>query len=387
MSPHRWLILALVAAALTAAACSPGSETGATAPTPESTNATAAPASPAAAPAPSDTDARLVAHAWQLESATDPQGRSIAALFPAPDHRLGLAFRDGRVGVEGGCNRQSFAYTWLDAEQLKLEPGISTQMACPPPLDAVDAAIAGFLTGTLRASVVGAPDAPDAPRLRLSAADGSVLQLSGAPTPETRFGGPGTLEFLEVLPERGPCGEPPASERRCLMVRARHFDEHGIATGTPGEFRPLAQEIEGFTPTAGEQSVLRVQRFGPVAGTSGETAAHYVLDLVVETRVVDSAGAPLHVSYICADGRRIEAHYDNRDHEKPTARLVIDGRSFELYHVVSGSGARYGTESGLRPNHGLQWWTKGDHATLSEMLMDHTAAGPVELTTCSAVKP
>lgn len=90
------------------------------------------------------------------------------------------------------------------------------------------------------------------------------------------------------------------------------------------------------------------------------------------------------VLYTCADGRRIEARYDNTDRERPTATLVVDGRSFEMYSVVAASGARYATESGLQPGHGLQWWTHGDRATLSAMLMDHTAGGPVELTTCTA---
>ncbi|HQW64363.1 MAG TPA: MliC family protein [Pseudomonadota bacterium] len=102
-----------------------------------------------------------------------------------------------------------------------------------------------------------------------------------------------------------------------------------------------------------------------------------------------SGAAPaaiVEVAYTCADGRRIEARYDNTRPGQSGARLQLDGRSFELYNVVAASGARYATESGLRPDHGLQWWTKGDEATLSEMLMDHTAPGPVLLTTCTAVR-
>lgn len=92
------------------------------------------------------------------------------------------------------------------------------------------------------------------------------------------------------------------------------------------------------------------------------------------------------VNYDCADGRRIQAQYDNSDPERPSASLVIDGQRFEMYNVVAASGARYGTERGLKPDHGLQWWTKGDEATLSEMVMDHTAGGPTELTTCRAIR-
>ena len=88
-------------------------------------------------------------------------------------------------------------------------------------------------------------------------------------------------------------------------------------------------------------------------------------------------------SYTCADGRRIEARYDNSNPEQPMATIEVDGRSFAMFNVRAASGARYSTESGLRPDHGLQWWVKGDSATLSEMLMDHTAPGAVELTTCT----
>jgi|APFre7841882724_1041349.scaffolds.fasta_scaffold01550_8 membrane-bound inhibitor of C-type lysozyme len=99
-----------------------------------------------------------------------------------------------------------------------------------------------------------------------------------------------------------------------------------------------------------------------------------------------AAGAITEVAYTCADGRRIVARYDNTRPGESGARILIDGRSFEMFNVVAASGARYSTETGLRSGHGLQWWTRGDQATLSEMAMDHTAPGPVVLTTCSTVR-
>jgi hypothetical protein len=51
---------------------------------------------------PPDTATTLVAYQWQLASATDASGQSIAALFPTPDKPLGLQFADGRLGVTGG---------------------------------------------------------------------------------------------------------------------------------------------------------------------------------------------------------------------------------------------------------------------------------------------
>ena len=240
-----------------------------------------APASPTAAAPTHDTATTLVAYEWQLKSATDAAGQSIAALFPAPDKPLGLLFSDGRINVTGGCNRMSAGYQLLDSGQLQASPGPSTLMACPPPLANADAAIAKFLSGALQVAVEGEAGAP---QLRLVAADGSSLTFGGTPTPETRFGGPGTRAFLEVSPK--PCVAPTPTARPCLLVRDRHFDENGLASAAPGQWRPLPGGIEGYTPTAGEQHVVRVKRFEQAGAAGSEPTVHFVLDMIIETRTI-----------------------------------------------------------------------------------------------------
>jgi membrane-bound inhibitor of C-type lysozyme len=89
-------------------------------------------------------------------------------------------------------------------------------------------------------------------------------------------------------------------------------------------------------------------------------------------------------TYRCGSGQTIVARYDNTDPDAPTALLEYKGRTFDMYNVRAASGARYATEQGLSPDKGLQWWTKGDDATLSEMLMDHTAPEPVDIESCTA---
>jgi heat shock protein HslJ len=264
--------VSMIAVALGFAGCSQGTPPAPAEPAPVA----AAEAPPA--PATPDLAATLVAHRWKLDAATGAGGQSIAALFPGPDNLLGLEFVDGRVGVTGGCNRIVAGYQ-LDAGQLALSPGASTMMACPPPLAEADAAIGRFLTGTLQAELQG--DA-GAPVLRLAAADGSVLSFSGTPTPETRYGGPGARAFLEVSNE--PCPAP--AEPSCLMVRDRNFDEQGLASGTPGEWRALPAGIEGYAPTPGQHQVVRVKRFDVPAASGGEPSTHFVFDIVVETRTV-----------------------------------------------------------------------------------------------------
>jgi heat shock protein HslJ len=278
---HRPYRLALVVAALCMAGCSRSTPPGTSAPAATAPAVASTPAGPAAATPAPDTATTLVAYRWQLASASDAAGQSIAAFFPTPDHPLGIEFGDGRLGVTGGCNRISVGYQLLDSTQLQLGQGISTMMACPPPLGDADAAFARFLAGTLQVAIGGEAGAP---QLRLAAADGSTLTFNGAPTPETRFGSPGTRAFLEVSPQ--PCVAPAPAARPCVMVRDRHFDENGIASGTPGEWRPLPEGIEGYKPAEGEQHVVRVKRFEQAGAAGGEPTVHYVLDLVIETRTI-----------------------------------------------------------------------------------------------------
>lgn len=278
---HHRPVCALVTAVVWVAGCSPSP--------PESTTAadTAAPGAqqaatstePTRSTAAPDLGTTLVAYRWQLASATDAAGQSIGAFFPGTENVLGVEFTDGQLGVTGGCNRIGVAYQVVESTQLQLGQARSTMMACPPPLAEADAAFAKFLTGTLQAEITGEAGAPV---LRLAAVDGTALTLEGRPTPETRFGGPGVRAFLEVSPE--PCQAPAPTARPCLMVRDRYFDEQGLPSGTPGEWRALPAGIEGYTPVDGVRHVVRVKRFETPGAAAGEPTVHFVLDMIVEAR-------------------------------------------------------------------------------------------------------
>jgi membrane-bound inhibitor of C-type lysozyme len=95
------------------------------------------------------------------------------------------------------------------------------------------------------------------------------------------------------------------------------------------------------------------------------------------TLAASGAQAAEPVTYSCVSGRTIIATYGDE-----SARLAFDGHTFELHQARSASGARYATEQGLQPDHGLQWWIKGDDATLNEMIMDHAAPLPRTIDTC-----
>ena len=64
-----------------------------------------------------------------------PRGRRRQREAPSPS----ALFADGTVGGSTGCNRYTASYT-LDGDSLELGTIASTQMACPPPADAVERA-------------------------------------------------------------------------------------------------------------------------------------------------------------------------------------------------------------------------------------------------------
>jgi membrane-bound inhibitor of C-type lysozyme len=89
------------------------------------------------------------------------------------------------------------------------------------------------------------------------------------------------------------------------------------------------------------------------------------------------------VAYRCGGNQLIRVVYDYTTPAAPVARLVFDSKTFEMRSVRSERGsARYSTESGLRPGFGLQWWTRGNEATLSEIALDNARAEPVRIAFC-----
>lgn len=280
MSMKRLASLPLLAATLCLAACSQEKAPSATEAQPAAGDATMS-VSPAPSSAALDLATTLPANHWKLVTAVDGSGQSLARFFPNPDQPLGIDFAEGGAHVTGGCNRISASYQVTAPDQVQFGPGRSTMMACPPPLGDADKAMAMFLTGTLQARLT---DEAGTPLLTLAMLDGTTLTLKGSPTAETRFGGPGARAFLDVSTE--PCPAP-ATSPPCLMVRDRSFDEQGLESGAPGEWRALPEGIEGYTPTAGQEQVVRVKRFEVADAAGGAAGTHYVFDMVVRSSTVN----------------------------------------------------------------------------------------------------
>jgi putative lipoprotein len=75
--------------------------------------------------------------------------------------------------------------------------------------------------------------------------------------------------------------------------------------------------------------------------------------LVLFRSAAAQSPAPLAVWFTCADGRSIEATFDNR--EPPRVTLNLAGTTIGLPQVVSASGARYSDGQTV-------FWTKGREA-------------------------
>jgi NlpE N-terminal domain/Domain of unknown function (DUF4377)/META domain len=223
---------------------------------------------------------RLERYRWSLESATDSQNRSIDALFLRKDQPVVLSFSGARLSIQGPCNRIMAAYQ-IDAGTMTARGGASTMIGCDPALMRGDAFLSAFLAKPLALKIDDGPS----PRLRLLSASNTALTFIGQATPEALYG-PATQIFLEVSPQQVACEHPPTPQTSCLQVRERHYDEQGLVVGTPGEWQPFHENIEGYTHKEGVRNVLRIKRFDRNPVPAGASPHLYVLDLVVESELV-----------------------------------------------------------------------------------------------------
>jgi len=266
--------LLLLPLALAACAATPAADsTRATAPGGAASGTASGPATP-------DT-ALLAGYHWQLTQATNRLGQRIAALFVRPDKPLELDFGSDRISVRNSCNGMGGNYRIVNG-QLVVGPMMHTMMACANlMLNRLDGLIGERLSSRPTIAVTRSGGAP---QLQLRTG-GDTLVFTGVPTPETRYGGPGVTEFLEVAPQAVPCNHPLMPGAQCLDVREVHYGANGLKTGAPGNWHLLLQGIEGYTHQPGTRNVLRVQRYTVRNPPADTPASAYVLDMVVESEI------------------------------------------------------------------------------------------------------
>lgn len=276
--------IALFLLPLALAACTPTPDAGKTE-NPAST-ATAASSAVEATPA----TANLADYHWQLSDAVDASQQRLDDLFGNASQPLQLDFSSDRVSVRNACNNISGGYQVVDGH-LVTTPLVQTMMACAEPaLMQREATIKAVLQAQPTLTVTRSANTPQL----VLVGDGKTLSFTGQPTAETRYGSAGTIEFLEVAATTTPCNHPLQPNTSCLKVRELHYGENGVRKGEPGDWRTLAQSIEGYTHQPDVRNVLRVKRYTLAQPPADASSVAYVLDMVVESETVAPEGAKQH---------------------------------------------------------------------------------------------
>lgn len=231
-------------------------------------------------PTPPSMRSMLETHRWTMVSAADAKGQPIAGLPGAKERPVVFGFADGKLNIEGGCNR-SFGGYQVNAEgQLVVGRMASTMMACEPALMKTDGALAELLAQPAKVEMVPGAE----PTMRLLTSGGATLGFIGAKTMEARYGAPARV-FLEVAAQTVTCNNPVTGGKTCLQVRERSFDDQGLPKPVAGGFQPFYQSIEGYTHQPGVRNVLRLKRYTR-EDADGSQHFIWVLDIVVESEKV-----------------------------------------------------------------------------------------------------
>ena len=267
---------------LALAACTPAPEANAPA-----SDASPAASTTAATPAAASTP-QLDAYHWQLHDATDAGKQRLDGLFGNAEQPLQLDFSSDRINVSNACNHIGGGYRIVDGHLVTTLLAQTMKACAEPTLMQRETTIKHVLQmqPALTVSTAGG-----VPQLVLAATDGTTLSFTGAPTAETRYGGPGTIEFLEIAAAPAPCDHPLQPNASCLKVRELHYGANGVRTGEPGAWQTLAQPIEGYAHQPGVRNVLRVKRYTLAHAPADASTVAYVLDMVVESEIVAPDGA------------------------------------------------------------------------------------------------
>ncbi len=241
------------------------------------------PAAPLAAAASSKVVApplHVTAYDWELVSMADREGKADTRWRLPGQHAPRLHFEAGRLTAHNLCNVLSSSYQIQGSTMVLMSGAATKRMCADPALMELEQRLTPYLNSVVNYELRTNAGGP--PLLVLHYADGQRLELTGTLTPQARFGGPGERVFLEVAPQRVPCGNPLAPAAQCLQVRELRFADNGVRQSV-GQWQPLYGEIEGYAHESGTRNVLRLNRYQlqqPAANTASQA---YLLDMVVES--------------------------------------------------------------------------------------------------------
>lgn len=223
----------------------------------------------------------LASYDWNLVTAFDTQGKPDQRWLLAGQAPLQLHFEDQRLAVRNLCNVLG-AHFGTQGNDIQVTQAMSTKRACADQALMQLEQRVGTLLPTMKRYRLYAGSTP---RLQLWFADGSRWDLSGRPTPQTQYGGPGERVFLEVAPERVACSHGVMKNAQCLRVREIRYADSGVKQSV-GEWQMFYGEIQGYTHHDGVRNVLRINRYKLKNPPADASSLAYVLDMVVETERV-----------------------------------------------------------------------------------------------------
>jgi len=219
----------------------------------------------------------LAQTSWELARWTRPGG----ALRPVPHGHDGarpltleFTHQQGRPVLSGfaGCNRYSGEYVVANGALIIPHPPVSTRMACT----SADTARLeqDFLAGLTRITASKLNDDTRPARLTLMLASGDVLDFARKADP-LAGGQPGPTKLVYVASQRVPCSAG-AGRAMCYQVRDNPSQPWQLWYG----------EIVGFDFQPGVEYRLRVVEVRDPNPPADASALRWVLDLVVEQRVI-----------------------------------------------------------------------------------------------------
>lgn len=225
----------------------------------------------------------LTAYNWTLERVTIPAGGERPETLGQQVRPFDLSFMDNRLAVSGLCNSMSGSYQ-IAQDKIQVQPMMGTKMMCADEAVMQSENYVGQVLPTVQQWQLQGVDMADPaqahPVLTLSFADGARWQFEGTPTPETLYGQEGTTAFLEVSDQLQTCG---AQNEQCYKVRSVKYNEQGIQTEVGDWFLLDRDQLQGFTPEAGYQTIIRTRQFVEKT-TQGKDRPVYIHDMTVESK-------------------------------------------------------------------------------------------------------
>lgn len=235
---------------------------------------------------------KLSDYRWILDTATDSNNQPIASFIPIKEQVTLLinSQNNHTLNYSVGCNTMGASFG-LEEDKLTISESMSTKMSCGE-LDKAEMKLNQLMQGESQLSIAASANNAETPALTQVTSDDNTLIWSGTLTSQAKYNSKGETIFWEVAAESKPCQD--NKTQMCLQVRPITYDDQGLKT-SKGQYREFAGSIDGYQHDGQHNEILRLQRFKTDTDTvlvdNVDSEFAYVLDMVIESSVVDNSRA------------------------------------------------------------------------------------------------